>query len=346
MQVDPGADGFVLDGFELSGARNHSHNGAGVRINQANHVTIRSCHIHDNDMGVMSNGGDLDAARDQYFEFCLIHSNGSHIKDGMSHNLYLGGTSAVLSACEVHSSTSGNNIKSRAHYTRIEYCWVHDSANRELDLVDEPNDTDRPESDAIVLGCILSKAADMRGNRAVIHFGQDGGADHTGTLTIANSTIITPYVTPVVTLSAPGARVTFANNLFTDGGSGQHNQVLVGIADAPGGPLREERIAASDNAFRGDFLDADGVRLSSPVRFANPAAGDFQVVAPDEALRRTGRSIESLALRPAPGRAGDQPGVPLQRYAHPQSLSPRRDDTAPGLGAWPLASPSPPAPDR
>ena len=56
FQFNPGADGCTLEGFELPGAHNDSHNGAGVRINQANHVTVRNCAIHDNDMGIMSNG--------------------------------------------------------------------------------------------------------------------------------------------------------------------------------------------------------------------------------------------------------------------------------------------------
>jgi hypothetical protein len=56
VQFDPGSDGCLLEGFELDGAHNGSHNGAGVRINQADHITIRACTIHGNDMGVMSNG--------------------------------------------------------------------------------------------------------------------------------------------------------------------------------------------------------------------------------------------------------------------------------------------------
>jgi hypothetical protein len=45
-----------LEGFELNGAHNATHNGAAVRINQANGVTIRDCLIHHSDMGIMSNG--------------------------------------------------------------------------------------------------------------------------------------------------------------------------------------------------------------------------------------------------------------------------------------------------
>ena len=56
FQFNQGTDGCTLEGFELFAAHNGSHNGAGVRINQANDVTVRNCSIHNNDMGIMSNG--------------------------------------------------------------------------------------------------------------------------------------------------------------------------------------------------------------------------------------------------------------------------------------------------
>lgn len=56
FQFNKGTDHCTLQGFELSEAHNGSHNGAGIRINQANDVSILQCHIHNNDMGIMSNG--------------------------------------------------------------------------------------------------------------------------------------------------------------------------------------------------------------------------------------------------------------------------------------------------
>ncbi|MFO1529574.1 MAG: right-handed parallel beta-helix repeat-containing protein [Kiritimatiellia bacterium] len=91
VQFNPGADGCVLEGFELLGAHNESHNGAGVRINQADDVTIRSCDIHHNDMGIMSNGDAAQgAAGNQLIENCLVHHNGDPQEPGQNHNLYLG----------------------------------------------------------------------------------------------------------------------------------------------------------------------------------------------------------------------------------------------------------------
>ena len=141
FQFNPGADGCTLEGFELTDAHNDSHNGAGVRINQANHVTVRNCEIHDNDMGIMSNGdGSPRRPSTSGSRTAVIHHNGDLSEPGYNHNLYLGGTSVTLRFCEVYASLTGHNVKSRAHHTRVEYCYVHDSANREFDLVDAADD--------------------------------------------------------------------------------------------------------------------------------------------------------------------------------------------------------------
>jgi hypothetical protein len=207
FQFNRGTDGCTLEAFELTGAHNQSHNGAGVRINQANRIFIQNCSIHGNDMGVMSNGdGTAETAVGQRIEYCEIHHNGDPTEPGFNHNLYLGGTNVTLRFCEIHSSLTGHNLKSRAHVTRVEYCYVHDAANRELDLVDAV-DTERPGSDAVVMGCILVKDPHCPGNRTVIHFGRDGGKPHHGTLYLIFNTIVTPFISPVVQLSDPQAKV-------------------------------------------------------------------------------------------------------------------------------------------
>ena len=170
FQFNDTANHCVLEGFELFGAHNASHNGSGVRINQASYVTVRNCSIHDNDMGIMSNGdGTTNAAANQRIECCVIHHNGDLGDPGYNHNLYLGGTSVTVRFCEIHSSLTGQNFKSRAHFNRIEYCYVHDSANRDFDLVDSRDPTKgitrSPGAPRFADGYVLLMAA---GDRAVL----------------------------------------------------------------------------------------------------------------------------------------------------------------------------------
>ena len=165
----------------------------------------------------MSNGdGSLAAAVDQRIEECRVWRNGDLAEPGQNHNLYLGGTSVTLRFCEIHHSLTGHNVKSRAHHTRVEYCYVHHSANREFDLVDAA-ETVRPHSDAVLLGNIIAKDPKCGGNHTVIHFGQDGGKQHNGTLHLAFNTIATPFVSPVVELSAAGARAWLLGNVVASG---------------------------------------------------------------------------------------------------------------------------------
>lgn len=212
FQFNKGADNCSLKGFELYNAHNQSHNGAGVRINQANNVTVRDCKIHDCDMGVMSNGA-LGEGKGQLFKDCEIYSNGNLDEPGMNHNLYLGGDSAKLVRCKIHHSLTGHNVKSRTHFIEIRECEIYDSANREIDLVDANNITTVANSDALIINNTIRKAHKMKGNRQVIHFGQDGGSDHKGVIKLMENTIETDYLSPVLWLSAPSARAELWDNI-------------------------------------------------------------------------------------------------------------------------------------
>ena len=203
VQFEHGASGSVLDGFVLQNARNQTHNGAGVRINQANNITITNCVIRNNDMGIMSNGNaGRGTGAGQVITHCVITKNGALEHKGYSHNLYLGGTSATVRHCEISESAGGHNLKSRAHLLFVEDCVIRHSANRELDIVDGVGDTDIAGSDAVLLRNKIIKHPDCRGNGNVIHFGRDGAAERIGTLHAVSNLIVSAYITPVIDLSS------------------------------------------------------------------------------------------------------------------------------------------------
>ena len=247
IQFDLGADGCVVDGLTLINAKNASHNGAGIRINQANDVTVRNCIIRNNEMGIMSNGefAKKTGAR-QVIEKCRISHNGTHKNPGYNHNLYLGGTSVTVRECDIRNSVTGHNLKSRAHLNLIVNNVICDSANRELDLVDAAGTTDVPGSDAYIVGNTIQKAANCTGNRTVIHFGRDGKATHNGTLWLVGNTIRTPFVAPVADLSS-GKGVVFLKNTVEDAGKGQNGTLSrLGSADMI--------CAGSENKLPGRFI--------------------------------------------------------------------------------------------
>lgn len=344
FQFDRQAQGCTLEGFELFGAHNESHNGAGVRINQANQVTISYCEIHGNDMGIMSGGdGSGKSAVDQRIEFCQIHHNGDFAHPGYNHNLYLGGGSVWMRFCEVHHSLTGHNFKSRAHQNVIECCFIHDSANRELDLVDAA-ETALPESHAVLVGNIIAKDPQSRGNRAVLHFGQDGGKDHAGTLYMALNTLVTPFIAPVVELSAPNAKAELVGNLIVGPealGGGRGDRVKQKVVEARAGASLDN-LQGTHNLLGAGFASGLGplaaedagrenkvVEMAGPV-FVAAGKGNFQLTKPWSAAAR-------LSLTPA----GVQPPIrpitdwkPLERqYRHPASDEARIDGAALTAGA-------------
>lgn len=340
FQFEPGADSCTLEGFELADAHNDAGNGAGVRINQANHITIRHCAIHDNDMGIMSNGdGTLQRAVDQRIEHCAIYHNGSMLHPGFNHNLYLGGTSVALRFCDVHHSLTGHNVKSRAHHTRVEYCFVHDSANREFDLVDS-TETAQPHSHAVLVGNVIAKSPNCQGNRTVIHFGQDGGKPHDGTLYLVFNTIVTPFIAPVVDLSARHAKAHLLGNLLWNGGMRQAGQKLVGVRDGALG----RNVTGSHNWFCGDFGSIEGTgldatsnrfgRVPGPL-FVNPTQGDYRLLPQIARTAAVDLSVDQITLPRLPGAAGEPSDPPLVwQYHHPLGKQPRPHEPRLTLGAY------------
>ena len=350
FQFYRGADGCVLEGFELYGARNRTHNGAGVRVHDASWVTIRDCSIHDNDMGIMTSGtGALDSAVGLLIERCVIYRNGSRERLGYSHNLYLGGTSVVVRGCEVRQSTAGHNVKSRAHVTWVEACFVHDAANREFDLVDSRHYTTRPGSHAVLFGNVIVKRSKLRDNRTVIHFGQDGGHDHMGQLFLLHNTIVTPYISPVVDLSAPGSGLFMVNSVVWDGGAGQRNMTVVRARD---GARRAGNVVIRSNWFvagaagwlrRWRALEENYVGGSVPgPGFRSPVTGDFRLV-PRSPLVNKGLPWRTIPWPSFPGDRlvygrGGRPLSARTRYQYMPSASyePRRLRDRPDLGAFEL----------
>lgn len=208
IQFDPQAAGSSINGFTLKNAHNASHNGAGVRINGAPDVTVQDCEMTANDMGIMSNGA---TAVNQRIDHCHIHHNGAPEDPGYNHNLYLGGWSVTVSKSEIHDALTGHDLKSRAHFTLIQDCSLHDSANREIDLV-EADETTKPNSNAVVLNCQINKVSNG-GNGNIIHFGREKGSRN-GTIYIIGTTITTQSMAPVLLLSDASAKGSFQNSVI------------------------------------------------------------------------------------------------------------------------------------
>jgi hypothetical protein len=188
----------------------------------------------------------------------------------------------------------------------------------------------------------------------VIHFGQDGGAEHNGTIHLVHNTIVTPYIAPVVELSAPGARATLVNNIIWDGGSGQRNQRVAALtsaalagADGHAAVNAElaRRVSGWHNWLAAGFGRRDGIgfpcehcivgepNVSPP--FANPGGRDFRIVQANPAFIDAGLPWDKIDL-PSPRGVNQEDNTfdALRQYFPPLQTKVRNDPDKPTLGAF------------
>jgi hypothetical protein len=198
-------------------------------------------------------------------------------------------------------------------------------------------DTTRPRSDAVLLGNIIVKDPRCKENRSVIHFGHDGGKERDGTLYLLFNTIVTPFPTPVVVLSAAKARAHLAGNLVADGGSRQRNQRLASVR----GRARLQNVTGTENWFSGAFntkgtsLDASGNRFRrAAVLFVNPAKHDYRLTKEAASLAQSRWTADKIKVPPTPG-APAKARSPLDRqYRHPAGTEKRSDEEGLTLGGY------------
>lgn len=173
----------------------------------------------------------------------------------------------------------------------------------------------------------------------MIHFGQDGGRDHDGTLYLVHNTIVTPFISPVVDLSSAKARAVLRGNILDDGGRTRNNQVL---GDGRRGGASAKAVTGVDNWIAPGFanrLENTGVQAArnsvsrrSREHYVAPARHDYRLREAWGDIVRAGRASGTLDLPATPG--GQSEDRPLGwQYAHPAGKAARRTSHPPDLGA-------------
>lgn len=199
-----------IEHLEFKNARN-GENAAGIRLLDSTNVTIRDCVISECDMGIF--GGDRQTAT---IEDCDVGFNSTEKFNGYSHNFYMSGNRVVLRRCYIHDCLFGQNFKSRAHYNELWFNWIVNSNEGEVGFVDAKGATDKPNSNALMVGNVLMSKADRTGNTAkFVLFGSESGASHNGTLYLFHNTFIAGNAKiHFITLPDARAHLVAANNLF------------------------------------------------------------------------------------------------------------------------------------
>ena len=250
-------DYYIVENLEFKNARNVNGNGAGIRIRGAYNVTVRLCHIHNCDMGMMS-----DSMNDLLVEHCEVNDNGDGT--GYAHNFYLSGTNATVRFCEIYNANGGQNFKCRLHYVELLYNYIHDADSKEIDIVDSQYNTTIPNSNALVVGNLVIKKQAALNTGQYLIFGQDLGNDRIGTLyCYYNTFIATDQKNKFIWINNSQSKGIFVGNIFYGSNSmiydantdariltGSRNNWIPTTASAP------TNFAASVKGTLPDFVDS------------------------------------------------------------------------------------------
>jgi len=243
----PTANNLTVEGIEFSGARVPDLNGAGIRVDPGASVTIRDCHFHDNETGVLTgNGGTIT------IEYSIFENNGAG--DGQSHNVYVNFADRFVFRGNYSArSRVGQLVKSRAKESYILYNRLsqeNGTGSREIDLSNGGL--------AFVIGNIIQQTGTTQ-NSNLLGFQPEGPSPEVplNELFVVNNTFVNQHSTGE--FIQIGARVAapavIRNNIFFGPGT---------VSNQP--------TAVLDRNFRGDPGFTSVINLDLTLRPGSPAS--------------------------------------------------------------------------
>lgn len=307
--VVQGAD-FTVENVEFSEARLESLNGAAIRAEGAGSLTVRNCHFHDNDNGILGGGTHDQAAAAErkntiLIEFSVFEGNGAG--DGKSHNLYI--SQRVDEFVFRHNlsfhAKVGHNLKSRAVKNVIAYNMFRDGAEGTASFqIDLPNG-----GLSYVIGNVIEQGP-LASNSTLLAFANEvstKSANPLQDLYVINNTFVNhrPEGGHFVRVESGelGAFVLLRNNVFY----------------GPGTPWK----SASGVKVVADY-NYVAEKLDNRPRFANAAEYDFRPT--------TGSPLIDAGWRPGSGRGFEL--TPTFEYVGDAKTRPRKTIGRIDIGAF------------
>lgn len=287
---------YVIANLEFKNARN-GDNGAGIRMLNS-FVTIDNCKFTNSDMGIMTSTTNADNIVVQNSEIAF---NGTGQLDGLSHNVYLtaGGT-ITFQFCFIHDAVSGENFKSRAHYTQLFHNFIAYAAESEVEG-DDQADTATPNSNMTLIGNILISTPNRTVNNIkFIFFGQDVGGAHNGTLYLINNTLI-----------AGTSSIGFLRSSYINAAIVAVNNIFYG-SNTIVGPGFTTNISGTNNWMPGTAVIPPGFinnTTGADPAFVNAAGTDFHLTSAS-----TARDIGAASPVYLDGSGVSHSGIPVFEY--------------------------------
>ncbi len=153
----------TVENMELSGARVPSHNGAAIRA-EGEGLTIRNCHLHHNEMGLLTNPSPDSVVIIEDSEFDR-NTTDTERHGRLGHNIYVHQARRfILRNSYVHGARTGHQVKTRARHNEIRDNRIEDGDGWGSLLLDVSNG-----GQAEVINNHFQQSA-LAGNRTAIGF--------------------------------------------------------------------------------------------------------------------------------------------------------------------------------
>jgi chitodextrinase len=208
LMVIAGA-GDTIDGLEFSGAKVVDQNGAGIRY-QGGDLTIRNSYFHDNEDGILGQGGGTNTL---LIENSIFQKNGYCPVD-CAHNVYIGFMGHLIFRFNKSiDSHEGHTLKSRAAVNEILYNYLSTRNS------DGSYEADFPSGGTVYfIGNVIEQGVDT-GNHSILAYGEEGITNPTKVLDVVNNTFYN-FVGSGIFLNTNGSpALIIKNNIFAGGGT-------------------------------------------------------------------------------------------------------------------------------
>ena len=317
-----GGSHWLVQHLELKNAHNASDNGAAFRLTAGSlDVVIEDVSVHDCQDGFMSDGVATLIVRSSD-----VFRNGVA---GYSHNFYVQGDSIVLIGNHIHDSVHGQNVKVRSHHALLAYNLIENAGNYEIDLIQNPPQTDAPNANVTLLGNVIIRPSSSDNNSQVILWGTDNAGDpgRNGSLYAINNTFI---------LANASNRLFHAINPAA--GSQIHLVNSIVHATANGTGLAADATTAAILVGSNDWISSQVTTagaLTGGLTGATPgflSASDLHLATGSPAIGAGAAGVTYVD-----GTGSVVSGVPDQEFAGPLGTRPRAAASALDLGAYGFA---------
>jgi len=222
---------ILVENIEFSGTTVPALNGAGIRF-EGTHLTIRNCHFHHNQMGILTGVNPLSDILIEGSEF--NHNTVDYRRyHRLGHNIYIGNIRRfTLQNCYVHDAQTGHNVKSRAKQNYLLYNRISDETMASSYLVDFPDG-----GQAFVISNQLTQNPDSENSTMLSFAAEHNQNSPEQSLYLINNTFVNNRSTGI-----------FVNNHSTTS-AWLINNLLIGNNSRLEGPIEQQHNQLKTNEF-------------------------------------------------------------------------------------------------